>query len=309
MSLLIFLIVEIGFSVALLYIVLLSFAAVAMSINSVVRLCFSSFETLTKKRPSNKCITYTARSFGLVSATLLVSVWLYNRHWAISDIVCACIVMLLLRLIKVTSLLMAIIAILMFSLLSVVIRVFIYQTSLTLDVMADTNIPFYFQIPYLDSGAEPDCQTLDFDSLLFPAVFMAFAYKYDNAKRRNVYFRSALAGFVIGICLCELTAIFLNFQMYQVVFTLPMILVFILVSALCTKNSKGVWVGINPEEVEVEVENQEIEALGATDKKRISDDNRVRKVELERYDDRWTSKSSMNISMSSMMGLKHCEKF
>jgi len=180
----------------------------------------------------------------IVITFVLMMMYIQNRNWMISNILCISMVVYFAKFIKITSLCGATIATGIFVLVALGARILVAKYQAQNDVSFGIELPFMIQVPFMQYLTYPDCAKLDYDSLFFPAALISFGFRFDLGHGLNVYHRTSLVGFVIGSVIAELFMVQFHEIDAQFFFTLPCIVVaFVCVGAI-RGELKHLWKGV-----------------------------------------------------------------
>jgi len=69
------------------------------------------------------------------------------------------------------------------------------------------DLPNKIVIPYFGDTPVPRCSLLGLGDMVLPGFFVAFNFRFDIYKKVNVYYKSSVLAYAIGIAACGLVLV------------------------------------------------------------------------------------------------------
>ena len=127
--------------------------------------------------------------------------WFSDSNIILNDIICICICVACIKVLKFTSLLNATIGFGLVMALLVIIALLIYfftGTSYNSLFINKYNYPFELQIPTINPVFYQKCAWLPFNSIVYPGMLVSFLRRFDSSRNTTLYVILATITFFIG---------------------------------------------------------------------------------------------------------------
>ena len=124
-----------------------------------------------------------------------------NRNWIINDIICICIIVGAIKIIKYTNMKIAIFTLIVGLGVEMAFVWIIHYTKFTSynDLILNTyNYPFELQLPTINPVYKQKCAWFPFTAIINPGIFMSYLRRFDISRNTNIYFITAVSVFIIG---------------------------------------------------------------------------------------------------------------
>jgi hypothetical protein len=140
----------------------------------------------------------------LFASTIVVCWILFQKPWYLNDIMSICIVGVMLKLFKITSLrsaliIFAIIVAFEISAAAVIHYVRVGDVSYDAIIISDFNFPGIIQLRAFKERYMKICSWLPITICLFPGFFLAFCARYDEHRKSYTYTIVSFMGLLIGM--------------------------------------------------------------------------------------------------------------
>ena len=128
--------------------------------------------------------------------------WYYSgRNWIINDIICVCLIITMIKLLKFTSLQIAVITFLIIITVEMAFVLAIHfglGTSYNNLLINSINAPFEFQFPTINPVLLQKCAWLPITAVAYPGMLLSYLRRFDSSRNTHVYLIIGVVIFVIG---------------------------------------------------------------------------------------------------------------
>lgn len=189
---------------------------------------------------------------GIVSfviSGLLVLCWLFTKNWMLNNIIGICIVLLVMRVARISSMKVATLLLglaFIYDIFWVFISKPIFGDSVMAYVATSLDLPLKLEWPhYRDSPLKGGCGMLGLGDMVLPGLFVAYCYRFDKAKATAVFHSAAVVGYGIGLAICGFFLVVLKLAQPALLYLVPCTIG--AVSAVAWKKGllKDIWVGLD----------------------------------------------------------------
>lgn len=127
--------------------------------------------------------------------------WFSNKNWIVNDIVSVCMIVACIKILKFTSLQMAVICFLitMTVQMTFVITIhFTVDTTYNILFLNNFNNPFELQLPTINPVFQQKCAWLPVTAIIYPGMLMSYVRRFDTSFNTNVYLITCAFLFLSG---------------------------------------------------------------------------------------------------------------
>ena len=174
-----------------------------------VAICFNEIIFLLRPKPLLKIIfkinTFEFRILEVISLIVgtgtVVGWWFSENNMIVNDIICICMTVAFIKILKFTSLQIAGLAFLITMTILVILALLIYFTTGNSynNILLNTyNYPFELQIPTINPVYDQKCSWLPFTSIVEPGVLLSYLRRFDSSRNTTIYLIIATVTFFIG---------------------------------------------------------------------------------------------------------------
>ena len=166
----------------------------------------------------------------LVGIGVCLGWWFSGKNWILNDIISICLIIAGIKILKFTSMRIAVICYLATILLEmgfVLVINFGFADSYNHAILNEVNNPFELQLPTINAVYNQKCSWLPVTSILYPGVLMSYMRRFDSSRNTTVYLLICVGFFFIGSIIWMLISIFSSDSWPFGLIAEPLILAFI----------------------------------------------------------------------------------
>jgi len=203
------------------------------------------------KIPFSEEQTTNAGVISFLISLLIVLVWLFTRNWILNNVIGACVVLLFLRVVRLSSMKVAFILLglaFFYDIFWVFISKPIFGDSVMAYVATSLDLPLKLQWPhYRASPWEGSCGMLGLGDMVLPGLFVGFCYRYDKARSTSVFHITSVVGYAIGLAVCGFFLVVLQLAQPALLYLVPSTIGLVALVAWKKGMLNDIWVGLPPE--------------------------------------------------------------
>jgi len=127
--------------------------------------------------------------------------WYSDNNIIINDVICICVIVACIKILKFTSLLAATLGFAITMGILIIIAVFIFfETGASYNnlFINKFNYPFQLQIPTINPVYYQKCAWLPLNSIIYPGMLLSFLRRFDSSRNTTLYVILATITFFIG---------------------------------------------------------------------------------------------------------------
>lgn len=127
--------------------------------------------------------------------------WFSDNNIILSDIICLCVVVSCIKVLKFTSLYVATLGFAITMTLLIIVALLIYfisGASYNNLIINNFNFPFELQIPTINPVYFQKCAWLPINSIVYPGMLLSFLRRFDSSRNTTLYVILATVTFFIG---------------------------------------------------------------------------------------------------------------
>lgn len=137
----------------------------------------------------------------LVGLGVCLGWWFSNNNWIVNDVVALCMTVAFIKVLKFTSLKMAIISFastITVEMVFVILINFVIEVSYNNIILNEFNNPFELQVPTINAVYNQKCAWLPITSIVYPGMLMSYMRRFDTSRNTNVYLITCIVLFLVG---------------------------------------------------------------------------------------------------------------
>jgi hypothetical protein len=253
------------------FLVLMFFFLVYLEVGLLIMISFSSFSaiffTLTLLVPSSsRTVTLPGlgavpiSQVGLAAGALGLVLWyLFTRNWILNNLIGVSLVLMFLKVIKLTSFKVGA-AFLSFAFLYDVFWVFyshlLFGESVMIYVATHVDLPMKLECPYFSLFPVPHyCSLIGLGDLVLPGLVIVFARRIDSIEG-SPYFKVSLAAYTLALLACGAVLVIFKSGQPALMYISPALICSLLFMAWRRKEMHKLWSGL---EAYVQADSQPLE--------------------------------------------------
>jgi hypothetical protein len=182
----------------------------------------------------------------LLSIPVALAWWLTNKNWIVSDFISICIVVSIIKVFKLISFKMALIAyVVMLVLYSAgyVVVALVFKESFNSSMLFQVNNPYEFQIPLITPMFNTKCAWISITTISFPGLFVSFLYRFDKSRNTHIYYISAIVSYFSGSVLWWVVNTLSYYPLPFDAFCEPVMMISLSLFAFKRKELRTLWEG------------------------------------------------------------------
>ena len=191
-------------------------------------------------------------SFSIAFAIVLA--WLITKNWVLNNIIGVCVVLLVLRVVKLSSMKVAMLLLglaFLYDIFWVFISKPIFGDSVMAYVATSLDLPLKLEWPHFrNTPSKGNCGMLGLGDLVLPGLFVGYCYRFDKARGTNVFHRAAMGSYALGLAICGFFLVVLQLAQPALLYLVPSNIGIVSFVAWKRDLLREIWVGLPHEDAE-----------------------------------------------------------
>jgi len=137
----------------------------------------------------------------LLSIPVACGWWFSQKNWIISDFISTCMILSCIKIFKITSFKIALLAYALLFILYIISAILPFITnksSVNFFFIYAFNTPYQFQIPVILPTFRIKCSWISITTVCFPGIIISYLRRFDYSRNTNIYLITSIIAYFIG---------------------------------------------------------------------------------------------------------------
>ena len=137
----------------------------------------------------------------LLSVPVVIGWWFSNNNWILSNLISFCIVLSCIKVIKITSFKVALMAygiLFILYIIAAVLPVIIKAESVNFFFIYAFKTPFQIQAPIILPMYATKCSWISVTTVCFPGIIISYLRRFDQSRNTNIYLVTSIIAYFLG---------------------------------------------------------------------------------------------------------------